>query len=311
MSVVIPVYNSQETIEEVVRRVIASVDKIVDLYLKEVILVNDCSTDSVLAICRTLSKNIDRVIVLDLSRNFGQHNALMAGFSKATGDYIIALDDDLQTLPEEIYKLYNKLLNTKSDIVFAKYPEKEQNFFRRYGSSINERMARWLVKQPVDIEVTSFYIMKRFLMEEMLKYKNAYPYIAGLVFRITRNVSNIEVEHAARKSGKSNYNLGKLVKLWLNGFTGFSVKPLRICTFTGIFSFSFGILAILLLIIQKIVRPDMELGWTSTIVSIIFFGSIQLISIGILGEYIGRTFLSINNAPQYVIKNEFGNEDED
>lgn len=311
ISVVIPVYNSQNTIEEVVNRVNSAIEKIPDLTLSEIILINDCSPDSVLDVCKNLAETNSEVRVLNLSRNFGQHNALMAGFSKATGDYIVALDDDLQTLPEEIHKLYSKLIEDDYDIVFAKYADKEHNSFRKFGSKANEKMARWLVSQPKDIEVTSFYIMKRFLMEEMLKYKNAYPYIAGLVFRVTKNAANITVEHAPRQEGGSNYNLGKLLRLWLNGFTGFSVKPLRICTFTGFVAFALGILLIILLVIQRIVRPDMELGWTSTIVTIVFFGSIQLISIGILGEYIGRTFLSINNAPQYVIKNEFGKDKED
>lgn len=302
ISVVIPVYNSQSTIEEVVIRVKTAIEHINDLVLAEIILVNDGSKDNSLAICKKINEEISDVVVLNLSQNFGQHNALMAGYANTTGDYVLSLDDDLQTLPEEIHKLYSHIIENDCDVVFAEYEDKKQNGFRKFGSFLNNYMAEVLIKKPKQITLTSFFILKRYLVIEMVKYENAYPHIAGLIFRVTKNAASVLVRHNKREVGKSNYNLFKLLSLWINGFTGFSVKPLRLCTFIGIITFVLCIIFSLYLAIRKMVNPIYEIGWTSIIVAIIFFGGLQLISTGLLGEYIGRTFLSINKCPQYIIK---------
>jgi len=224
----------------------------------------------------------------------------MAGFNYANGEYIITMDDDLQNPPEEIMRLVRKI-EEGYDVVYAKYASKKHSAARNLGSKINDIMAKVMVNKPEDIYFTSFRIIRRYVVDEIIKYKGPYCYVDGLILRITTNLSSVEVTHLERKVGKSNYNLIKLVKLWMNGFTSFSVLPLRVATFSGFIMSFIGFISIIILIIQKF-TSDIELGWTSIMVSVIFFSGIQLISVGLLGEYMGRTFLSINNTPQYIVK---------
>lgn len=302
ISFVIPVYNSQNTIEEVINRIENAVLEFKKKYNFEIILINDFSRDNSFYVCKRICSIKPFVKLISLARNFGQHNALMAGFSYAAGDYIICLDDDLQTPPEEAYKLLEELKNGNYDLVFAKYNIKRRSIFRNFGSWVNNVMANMLINKPSNISMGSFFIARRFLISEILKYEGAYPYIGGLLLRVTCNVGNVIVNHEERKYGKSNYTVKKLLRLWLNGFTNFSIKPLRLSSFTGFFLALSSFIWIIVLAVKKTLIPQTQLGWTSTMICIIFFGGIQLISTGLLGEYIGRAFLSINKAPQYVIR---------
>ncbi|MDF2673280.1 MAG: glycosyl transferase family 2 [Clostridiales bacterium] len=302
LSFVIPVYNSQDTIEEVVNRLEKAVFELKRKYNYEIILVNDYSIDNSFNVCRKICGIKPFVKLISLSRNFGQHNAIMAGFSKVTGDYVICLDDDLQTPPEEIYKLLEELEKGGYDLVFAKYIAKSHSFFRNFGSWLNDIMANILINKPENISLGSFFIARRFLINEIQRYDGAFPYIGGLLLRVTSNIGNVIVKHEERRKGRSNYTLKKLLGLWLNGFTSFSIKPLRLSSFAGFFLALVSFLWIIVLTVKKSFIPQTQLGWTSIMVCIIFFGGIQLISTGLLGEYIGRAFLSINKAPQYAIR---------
>lgn len=299
ISIVIPVYNSENSISLVVNGIIKILQ---GKYEFEIILVNDNSRDKSLEICKSLCDDFRFIRLLSFSKNYGQHSAIMAGFNYAHGDYVVCMDDDLQNPPEEIIKLIDKIKNTNYDVVFSKYEDLKESSFRKFGSKINNIMANRLIEKPKDIYLTNYYIIRKFVVKEMIKYKGPYPYIVGLIFRITINIGTVEVKHNERKIGKSNYNFKKLISVWLNGFTNFSIKPLRIATFLGfiisIISFAF----MLETIIKKLLNPQIFIGWTSLIVAVMFFGGTQLIFIGIIGEYIGRVFLSINNKPQYVIK---------
>jgi len=305
LSIVIPVYNSEKTIEEVVNEIEIAVSKLNSKFDLEIILVNDYSKDNSLQVCKNICKHKSFVKLISFSKNFGQHNALMAGIRIASGDYIISMDDDLQTPPAEMYKLIDALENNNYDVVFAKYKTENKSIFRIFGGFVNDKMANILAEKPKNITINSYFIMKKYIANEIIKYDHAYPYIGGLIFRVTQNVGNVMIEHRDRKIGKSNYTLKKLLQLWFNGFTNFSVQPLRISSVFGLFFSITGFIYLLIIIISKIINPGIPAGWTSIMAAIIFFGGIQLFSIGLLGEYIGRLFLSINKKPQYVIKEKY------
>ena len=310
LSIIIPVYNSEKTIEEVVKEIEIAVSRLISKFELEIILVNDYSKDNSLEVCKNICKHKSFVKLISFTKNFGQVNALMAGIRIASGDYIISMDDDLQTPPNEMGKLIDELKKNNYDVVFAKYKTENKSLFRVLGSFLNNKMANILVEKPKNIKTNSYFIIKKYIANEIIKYNHAHPYIRGLVFRTTQNVGNALIEHRDRKYGRSNYTISKLFELWMNGFTGFSIKPLRISIIFGFFLSIIGFIYLLIIIIRKIIYTNAQVGWTSIMAVIIFFGGIQLLSIGLIGEYIGKMFLSINKKPQYVIK-ETINIDED
>lgn len=303
LSIVIPVYNSEGTIAKVVNNLI----RILEGYKYEIVLVNDGSKDRSEKICKDLTKKFKFIKFINLSKNFGQHSAIMAGLRFSSGDYIISMDDDCQTPPKAIILLINKL-KQGYDVVYVKYYNKKYSIFRKIGSRINDLMMNMLLNKPKGISTSSNFILKRYIAEEILNYIGPYPYISGLIFRVTDNIANIELEHAKREKGKSNYNLFKLFKLWINGFTNFSVKPLRASFLIGCLLSAISFILVIVFIIRKFTDPNIFLGWTSILVAILFFSGIQLITMGLLGEYIGRIFLSQNKLPQYVIKEKLSND---
>lgn len=308
LSFVIPAYKSANTIKFVVNEIKEAV-MLRQEYNYEIIIVNDCSPDNLSETLAEIVKENPKVKVINLAKNAGQHNALMAGYANTSGDIIISLDDDGQTSPSETFKLIDKL-NEGFDVVFARYPRKKHSFFRNSGSKLNDLMARWLLGKPKKLFLSSFFAAERFVINEILKYHYPYTYVTGLILRTTGNIANVDVEHKPRKEGKTTYSFKKLISLWLNGFTAFSVKPLRISLFFGIIfallGFAFGITTI----VNKIISPSVPAGWSSTATILGFGIGFILILLGLLGEYIGRIYLSINNNPQYVIKSKITAEPE-
>ena len=306
ISFVIPCYRSENTVGSVV-------DEIVDTvtghggYDYEIILINDNSPDRVIDTIKALSKANPRVKGLDLSRNFGQHSAIMAGFTYLTGDIVVCLDDDGQTPANEVFKLIDKLGDF--DLVFAEYKNKQHSGFRNFGSKVNDMMACWLLSKPKDLKIMSYFACRRYVVDEVLRYENPYPYMSGLLLRATKKVTNVEVNHRERVAGSSGYSLKKLLLLWINGFTSFSVKPLRFATFLGFFTAVIGFLFGIYVIIHKIVVPDSLMGWSSTMSVMLFLGGMIMLMLGMVGEYVGRIYLSINRSPQFVIRDKVGFED--
>lgn len=301
ISFVIPVYNSEKTIEEVVIRIEKFLLKI-KKYKFEIILVNDDSKDNSLEVCKRICNKKQFVKLINLSKNFGQLKAVMAGYNYVSGDYIVCLDDDLQINPEDTIILLNELHKFNYDVAIGEYKIKKQSLFRRFGSFINESMANYLINKPKNIKMSSFVLAKRFVIDEIIKYDHTYPYIAGLLFRTTRNIGSVLISHNNRQKGTSNYTIKKLLSIWLNGFTSFSIKPLRLSGIIGSSISFMSFILIIILLLKKIISPEIQLGWTSLIAVITFFGGIQLISIGLVGEYIGRIFMCINKTPQFIIK---------
>lgn len=300
LSFVIPCYGSETTIEIVVNEIRETLKQRPE-YDYEIILVNDCSPDRVWPRIRALALADSHITDIDLAKNFGQHAALMAGYRHCTGDLIISLDDDGQTPACELFTLVDKM-KEGWDVVYASYAHKMHSGFRNFGTWMNERMTESLIGKPKGLRVTSYFIMRRFIADEILRYENAYPYIEGLIFRATRNIANVPVTHHERMVGESGYTFSKLLALWFNGFTAFSVKPLRIATFCGSACACIGFLYGIYVVIRKLVDSSIEMGWSSIIASIFFLGGLILIMLGMIGEYIGRIYISINNAPQYTIR---------
>lgn len=309
LSFVIPCYGSEHTIEPVVREVISLID--VKRFDYEFILINDSSVDNVWESINKLIEENPKIKGISFARNFGQQSALLAGFRHATGDFVISMDDDGQAPVESLGEMIDLLIEQDYDIVYGCYGNVKQSGFRRLGSWFNHKMAVWLSNCPKDLYPTSFYVARKFLIEEISRFENCYAYISGLVFRSTRNIGRVEVKHRARMEGKSGYTLKRLIGLWINGFTAFSIKPLRLATFFG-FGFSIvGLLYGLSVIIMKIIHPDTPVGYASLMATVLLIGGVLMFIMGMVGEYIGRIYINQNKSPQYVIRKKLNFDDAD
>lgn len=301
LSIVIPVYNSQGTLEDVLNQTTEYLGKVSWVDALEFILVNDGSKDASAAVCEKLAEQ-KNVCYINFTKNFGQHHALLCGYKEATGDVVVKMDDDLQTRPEDVPALVQALLNADADVVFARFTNSAGSFIRRWGTRLNNKMATVLLGKPKEITVSGFYAMREYVVKNIVTYTNPYPYIAGLIFRVTDNIINVDLTQGIRGAGTSNYTLKKLMRLWVNGFVNFSVKPLRLASVLGSCLSLVGFIFLIILFVRRLMDATTQLGWTSTIAAIVFFGGIQLLSLGLIGEYVGRIFISINHFPQYVVK---------
>lgn len=306
ISFIIPCYCSSQTITGVVKEINETV---LDRDEYEIILINDASKDNTFEIIKKLCNENPNIKGINFAKNFGQHAALMAGFQYATGDVIVCLDDDGQTPPSEVYKLLDAL-DEEADVVYAKYRKKKHSRFRNIGSMLNTKMTEWLLGKPKGLYISSYFVAKRYVVLEMLKYKNPYPYVMGLILRTTDRIKNVEIDHRERKSGRSGYTMKKLFVLWLNGFTAFSVRPLRLATGLGVVCAGIGFCYALYTILNKLFNPNVPIGWSSMIAAVLIIGGMILFMLGMIGEYIGRIYISINNSPQYVIRNLVGSVEE-
>ena len=307
VSFVIPCYQSEGTIRAVAEEI---AETMADLprYDWELILVNDCSPDGTFSVIRDLAVQNPRITAVDLAKNFGQHAALMCGMRHTRGDAVICLDDDGQTPADEVGKLLEKL-EAGYDVVYACYEDKQESGFRRFGSNVNRRMTEIMLSKPKELELTSYFAARRFIVEEMLRYEHCYPYVMGLVLRSTRKICNVPVRHRARETGTSGYTLSKLLGLWMNGFTSFSVKPLRIAAYAGAVTALLGFLYALVAVIRFFTVHMAPQGWTTTTVLLLIVGGLILLVLGLVGEYVGRVFMCVSATPQYVEREVFrGNE---
>ena len=311
ISFVIPCYNSTNTIESVVEEIGNMMIRDFPDFLFEIILVNDGSPNGTTydKIC-SIAKANKHVKGINLARNFGQPSAVMAGLNFANGDYIVCGDDDGQTPFNEFSRLFEKI-NEGYDAVEGKFTQHEKrSLVRVVGTKMNEWMATTLINKPKGLVLTTYWVVKRFVAQEMIKYSNSYPYLGGLMMRTTQNVVNVGFTKKDRLKGKSGYNLRKMIELWLNGFTSFSVKPLRVAVFVGILSAFAGFLYGLITIIVKLIDPTIQAGYSSILAVMLFLFGIVFLMMGMMGEYIGRIYMALNNTPQYVIKETIGMDEE-
>ncbi len=303
ISFVIPCYNSTNTIAGVVKEIQEIMNGEMSRYDYEIVLVNDGSPDgttygAILDIVRKEKK----IKGVNLARNFGQPSAVMAALNQTVGDYVVCGDDDGQTPFNELPKLFAKI-EEGYDLVEARYATREKrSLFRKFGTMLNEGMATWLIAKPNGLELTTYWVVRRFVVNEMIAYPNSYPYLGGLMLRATQNACNVDVSHRERISGSSGYSFKKMLELWLNGFTSFSVKPLRLMSVIGIIVAMIGFIYGVITIIRKFTDPAMVVGYSSIMsVNLFMFGLLSFF-MGLIGEYVGRIYISLNKAPQYVIK---------
>jgi glycosyltransferase involved in cell wall biosynthesis len=299
MSFVIPVYNGSQSIWKLV-------EKIHHVFLAwdfEILLVNDGSTDSSEEICSELVDQYPATVTLvNLSRNFGEHNSVLAGLTYSRGEYVAVLDDDGQHRPEDLLEMLIEIKARNWDVIYGRYRIKRHTLFRNVGSWFNDKMATLMLKKPSDIYLSSFKIMNRFIVNEVIKYKGPFPYIDGLIYRVTKNLGQIPVEHETSVS-ESRYTMNKLMALWFNMFLSFSIAPLRIAAVVGAFTSILSIFLIGLVIVDKLfISRQVTLGIPSVLVTIFFFSGIQMMILGIVGEYLGRLFLEGTGSPQFVVR---------
>ena len=299
ISIVIPCYYSEKTIKKVVEMTIDEFSK-TNRYDCEFVLVNDGSTDGTYEKIKELAEKYPFVQGVNLLRNFGQHNALMAALHYVRGDYVLGMDDDMQTHPSQIHKLVEKI-QEGYDLVYGHYGKKKNSTLKNLSSKLNEVSSRILLGRPKEIVSSNFWIITRKVAEEVIKYDSYNPYIDGIFYRVTHNIGNVEVEHHKREVGTSNYTLKKLIRLWL-AYWNYSVIPLRISSVTGGVMAMAGFVAALLTIIRKLVHPGIPVGWASTICVVTVFAGLILMSLGIIGEYLGKIILTLNHTPEFIVR---------
>ncbi len=301
ISFCIPCYNSSKTIIPVIEEI----DRIFcikeDKYTYEVVAVVDGSPDDVFLVLKNYAKDKKHIKVVNLAKNFSQANARMATLKYATGDYLVCLDDDGQCPINRFWELFEPIENDY-DVSIAKYSKKKQSVFKNFGSKINKLMTKFLLDVPKEFTMSNFFVVKRYIADEMVKYTNPYPYSTGLLVRSTSSFAYVPMEDRSRIEGNTGYNLKKLLSLWLNGFTNFSVKPLRLSSLVGVICAFCGFIFGVITIFRKIFIENISVGWSSTVAIMLFIGGLIMLMLGMIGEYIGRIFICINNSPQYVVK---------
>ena len=301
ISIIIPVFNGEKTIEILVDNISKTLVKNCDF---EIILVNDCSKDNSEEKCKELVKKYSNVSLYSLSKNVGEHNAVMAGLNKCTGDYAVIMDDDLQHSAESLLELINFSTNKNNnyDVVYTYYDEMKYSFFRNVGRKFNNFIANLLLEKPKSLYLSSFKLVNRFLINEIIKYQSPFAYIDGLILGITSKIGKIKVKHSERTKGKSGYTLKKLLSVWSSMSTGFSVVPLRLSLVLGSLLSLLGFIFALLTFIERIMDNTIPSGYATTIIVITLFSGAILVALGLIGEYVGRIFISLNKKPQFVIR---------
>ncbi len=305
ISFIIPCYASEGSVSLVMDEIreVVSQDSRFDY---QIIAVNDCSPDNVLDVLREEAEKDPRVLAIDLAHNGGRHNALICGCHYAKGDYIVFIDDDLQCPTDRLWDLLEPLLHGNADVSIARYPKKTQSRFKNFGSSVNDKVANVLLGKDKDLKFSNFSVMKKFVKDEVIKYKNPYPYLSGLMLRSTKNVVNVEMEERVRTIGVGHYSFRKSFSLWMNSFTAFSVKPLRIATTAGIVFAIMGLVLAFYTVIHKLINTNVAIGYSSLMAAMLVIGGMIMFMLGLIGEYIGRIYISLNNSPQYVIRDLYG-----
>ena len=301
VSFVIPCYRSAVTLPAVIDEILRQMQRKEQYYDYEIVCAVDGSPDSVFDVLKKLGEGNRNIKAIDLSKNYGQANARMAAMYRAKGDYIVGLDDDGQCPVDRVYDLLDKL-EDGFDVAVARYPRKKQSLFKNFGSKVNKLSSHLLLDIPRDFEMSNFFAMKRFVMVQLLQYTNPYPYLTGLISQITRKIAMVPMEERARAVGETGYTLRKLLHHWLNGFTSFSIKPLRMAGVLGFLTAMLGFCMGFYYVIRKLLGFPMVSGYTSIIAILLFVGGVIMILLGIIGEYVGRIFICINNSPQYVIR---------
>ncbi|MFD2572064.1 glycosyltransferase family 2 protein [Spirosoma soli] len=298
LSVVIPVYNSERTISPLVDRLQACLAE----KTFEIVLVNDGSPDLSEAVCEELADTYTNVQFVSLRRNFGEFNAVLCGLNYSRGRFVAIIDDDFQNPPEAILTLLQTAETGDFDVVYSRYEQKQHHWFRNWGSRLVNTLTTYSLGKPRDLYLSSFKLIRREVVNEIIRYRGPYPYIDGLIFRVTRNVGSVVVPHNARSEGRSNYTVRKLVSLFLNVFIGYSLWPIRLFTVIGATLFGLGLLSGLVCVISWLLLDFAITSWAIVVWAILTGLGIQLLFLGVLGEYLGKLFMAHSGLPPYVVK---------
>ena len=303
LSVCIPCYKSSQTISKVVSDIVEEM-KSHKQKEYEIILVNDGSSDNTYEVIEGLAKKNSHIIAINLAKNFGQSAALLCAYSRVTGDVIVTMDDDGEHNPKDIFTLVNKL-NEGYDYVCADFYNYNRAAYKSLGSKFNYWFLAKMMDIPKDTLLSAYSVTRKYVIDEIIKYKNPRPYVDGFVWNITNKVTSVPVEHSVRIAGESGYNLKNSIALWANGVTSYSIKPLRIATISG-FAFAFvGFISIIVVLIHRLLHPEDVEGWASLLTVVLFIGGLLMIFLGLIGEYVGRQYLISNSIPQYVVRDEY------
>lgn len=299
LSFVIPLYYSADTLVPLVK-------EIEGLTIEgghEVVLVNDGSRDATAGLCRELLRDARiPMIFVNHARNFGEHNAVLTGYRHARGAYVVNLDDDGQNPPAEAVKLWQHARREGLDAVYGHYGQKEHSAFRNFGSWLTNRLTDWVLDKPKGFYLSSFRCVSAFVAKEVATHEGPYPYIDGLILQVTQNIGALEVRHAERAAGQSGYTLRRLLRLWLSTFVNFSVMPLRLATLLGLLMAASGLLGLGFIFYLRYTNQGPDYGWGSLMGALLVFSGTQLVVLGLIGEYVGRMFLTVNRRPQSVVR---------
>lgn len=299
ISVVIPVYNSAATIGLLADALIAANPG----YDLQVVLVNDGSADASGGVCREAARRHPGVVTfVDLARNSGEHNAVMAGLAHARGDWCVIMDDDFQNPPEEAYRLAAAAARERRDVVFGAYAERRHSWWRVLGSRLVNALARRLMGLPSGLYLSSFKCLSRFAVGHVLSYRGPFPYVDGLALRATRNIAVVETRHEPSRRTRSNYTPARLVRLALSMTVNFSVAPLRAASALGLLFSLLGFGGVVAVVVERINDPSLPMGWPSLVVTVLLLSGVQLLLLGVFGEYLGQLLLTANGTPQYVVR---------
>ena len=302
ISIIIPVFNSELTIENLINSIVLNLNGKVKY---EIILVNDASEDNSENICKKLVEKFSNISLFSLSRNFGEHNAILAGLNQCIGDQAVIMSDDLQHTSEALIELINYGLKEKEnyDVVYTFYETKKYSFYKNFFSKFNDLMANYLLNKPKNLYLSSFKLINRFVINEIIKHNSPFIYLDGLILGTTNKIGKIKVDHSNRLYGKSGYTFIKMLKLWSNMSTSFSIFPLRLSMLMGVVLSFIGFILAIIIFFQRIFDNTVPSGFASIFVAVTVFSGVILIALGVIGEYIGRIFLLQNQKPQFIIKN--------
>ncbi|MGZ5037433.1 MAG: glycosyltransferase family 2 protein [Usitatibacter sp.] len=301
LSIVVPVYRSEAILPRLADEVLAAVTEAGLAQSFELILVNDASPDRSWEVIRSLAGRHAFIRGLCLTRNFGQHNATMAGLNAALGEVVVVMDDDLQHPPAAIGALV-AAIRSGYDVCYTRYLGRKHPAWKKVGSYFNDLLATWVLGKPRELYLSSYKALRRNIVREVVKYDGPYAYVDGLILDVTRHITFIPIAHGDRAEGEGNYGLAKSISLWLKMITSFSVLPLRLASVAGMAIAGFSLAAILSIVINKFLYPETSAGWSSLVASILFMGGLQLLFLGVIGEYLGRTYLKLNHKPQFVLR---------
>jgi len=303
LSIVVPVYRSEDCLEALISEIGDALEPTGHDY--EVVLVNDCSPDNSWPVIKTLWRSNPRIVGVDLRRNFGQDNALITGLRLARGSYVAIMDDDLQHHPRDLPALLQKI-EEGSDAVYAVFRVKRQKWWKNFGSWFNGRIAELVINKPGNVYLSPYKIIRAEVVDMICKYEGPDPYIDGLLFQVTSRIDQIPVDHHPRYSGSSTYTLWKSLRVWGRLAFSFSARPLRLVSWFGFVFAALGLILAVVVILYRLLYPQdfspNAVGWASLMVALLVLSGIQMLFFGILGEYVGRTFLRVNEKPQASIR---------